>query len=174
MAHNLDGEPVASAPVRVAPSGSSAAREHRALAAQQRAVELEVFDACDVGDLPGLRRLYYLQSSAGARKAAASRDPSQGITPLHAAAAHGHLHIVEALVMEFGAEPAWFDASNCCEMAVHYAARNGRELWTDGYCSPRHRISPVTRAQNAFDDMASTIRGWYGLMHGARHVIGCH
>ena len=127
MAHNLDGEPVASAAAareRVAPS-SSAAREHRAEVAQQRAVELDVFDACEAGDLAALRRLLLLQSSAGARKATASRDPSQGFTPLHAAAAQGHLHIVEALVTEFGAEPAWFDASNCCEMAVHYAARNG-------------------------------------------------
>ena len=120
---------------------------------ERAAAERDVFDACEKGDLRKLRDAMHVlahnaQSSSSSSQhlsSSSSKDhrhlqhestravanrthPSTGLAPLHTAAARGHLHVVEALVTDYGADAsrtAGSSGGSLLEQPVHFAARNG-------------------------------------------------
>jgi len=108
-----------------------------------------VFEASERGDLRKLREAMGRVAGfgRGTRAIANRAQPGTGMAPLHAAAARGFLHIVEALVMEYGADASRPNGSSTLlEQPVHFAARNGHLACVAFFVSGGHAsVNEATR-----------------------------
>jgi ankyrin repeat protein len=99
--------------------------------------ERDLFDASERGDLRALRDVMDPKLWTGLMTIRSLISPGPGATPLHAAAARGHLAIVKALVTDYGAD-ASRTAGFSLEKPVHFAARNGHLACVQFFVSGIH------------------------------------